>query len=108
MVSLKEADYMTMALSPRLKDAIRKMLDDIEGNGSFLNAYKCAAQIQMALPDENVDLEDIVAAMLAGRGGIQVIEFDPPALIIDFILPLPDEEKPEPREPTVCFDLVTS
>jgi len=44
------------------------------------------------LPDENVDLEGIVAAMLAGRGAIPVIEFDPPALIIDIIVPLPDAE----------------
>ena len=82
---------MTMALSPRLKDAIRKMLDDTEANDRFLDAYKCAAQIQLALPDENADLEDIVAAMLAGRGNIQVIEFHPPALIIDFMMLLSDE-----------------
>jgi hypothetical protein len=52
-------------------------------------AYKYAAQIQLALPDEDADLEDIVAAMLAGRGNIQVIEFDPPALIV----PSPDKDE---------------
>jgi hypothetical protein len=83
---------MTIALSARLKAAIRKVLDDIEVKGGFLDAYKSARQIQLALPDENVDLEDIVAAMLAGRGAIPVIEFDPPALIIDIIVPLPDAE----------------
>jgi hypothetical protein len=83
---------MTMALSPRLKDATRKMLDDIEANGSFLDAYKSAAEIQLAFPDETASLEDIVAALLAGRGSIQVIEFDPPALIIDIIVPLSDED----------------
>ena len=85
---------MTIALSDRLSAAIRKVLDDIEVNGGVLDVYKSAAQIQLALPDENVDLEDIVAAMLAGRGGIQVIEFDPPALIIDIIVPLPDKDGP--------------
>jgi len=83
---------MTMALSPRLQDATRKMLDHIEANGSFLDAYKSAAEIQLAFPDETASLEDIVAALLAGRGSIQVIEFDPPALIIDIIVPLPDED----------------
>lgn len=83
---------MTIALSDRLKAAIRKVLDEIEANGGFLDAYKHAAQIQLALPDENADLEDIVAAMLAGRGNIQVIEFDPPALIVDIIVPLPDKD----------------
>ena len=83
---------MTIALSDRLKDAIRRVLNDIEANGSFLDAYSAAIQIQLDLPDENVALEDIVAAMLAGRGSIQVIELDPPALIIDFIWPVPDED----------------
>lgn len=81
---------MTIALSDCVRAAMRKVLDDIEFNGGFLDVYESAAQIQMALPDENVALEDIVAAMLAGRGGIQAIEFDPPALIIDIIVPLPD------------------
>jgi hypothetical protein len=80
---------MTIALSDRLIIAIRKVLDDIEVNGSVLDVYKSAAQIQLALPDEMVDLEDIVAAMLAGRGNIQVIEFDPPALIV----PSPDKDE---------------
>ncbi|QIG50102.1 hypothetical protein G5V57_21690 [Nordella sp. HKS 07] len=80
---------MTIALSDCVRAAVRKVLDDIEVNGGFLDVYESAAQIQMALPDENVALEHIVAAMLAGRGGIQVIEFDPPALIIDIIVPLP-------------------
>ena len=83
---------MTIALSDRLKAAIRKVLDDTEANGGFLDAYKSAEQIQLALPDENVALEDIVEAMLAGRGGIQVIELNPPALILDIIMPLPDED----------------
>jgi hypothetical protein len=69
---------MTIALSDRLKAAIRKVLDDIEGDGGFLDAYKSARQIQLALPDENGDLEDVVATMLAGRGAI--------------IVPLPDME----------------
>jgi hypothetical protein len=43
---------MTIALSDRLKAAIRKVLDDIEEDGGFLDAYKSARQIQLALPDE--------------------------------------------------------
>jgi len=82
---------MTIALSDRLKGAIRKVLADIEADGGFLNAYKSAAQIQQALPDEDVDLEDIVEAMLAGRGAIRVVEFDPPALILEIVMPLSDE-----------------
>jgi hypothetical protein len=82
---------MIIAMSDHLRAAIRKVLDDIEVYGGFLDAYKAAAQIQLALPNENADLEDIVAAMMDGRGSIQVIEFDPPALIIDIVVPLPDE-----------------
>ena len=81
---------MTIAPSGRLSAAIRKVLDDIEVDGSILDVYKSAAQIQLAVPDETADLEDIVAVLLAGRGGIQAIKFDPPALIIDIIVPLPD------------------
>lgn len=83
---------MTIALSSRLKAAIRKVLNDIEMEGAFLDVYKAAAQVQTMVPDEPVDLEDIVAAMLAGRGSLQVIEFDPPALIIDITVPAFDED----------------
>lgn len=88
---------MTAAPSDHLKAAIRKVLDDTEMSGAFLDAYKAAAEVQIMLPDEHVDLEDIVTAMLAGRGGLQVVEFDPPALIIDITVAVPDEDDEAPE-----------
>lgn len=70
---------MNIYLSPTLKDAIREVLERTERDNGILDAYAAAARIQSELPNENVALEDIISALLRGRGAIQAIEFSPPA-----------------------------
>jgi hypothetical protein len=83
---------MKIVLSNTLKNAIRKKLDDVERNNSILDAYKAAQDIQKAHPEENVALEDIMSAMMAGRGSIQAIEFSPLNMVIEVIYPLSEED----------------
>jgi hypothetical protein len=64
--------------SPTLKDAIREVLERTERDNGILDAYAAATRIQGELPQENVALEDIISALLLGRGAIQAIEFSPP------------------------------
>lgn len=83
---------MKIILSDTLKDAIRKTLDDVEKNHAILDAYKAAQDIQKACPEDNVALEDIMAAMMAGRGSIQAIEFDPRHMVLEIVYPVGPED----------------
>lgn len=79
---------MKMNWSSTLKDAIRDVLDRAERDHGILDAYAAATRIQNELPQENVALEDIIAALLCERGAIRVIEFSPPAAsVLEVILP---------------------
>src|SRR5262245_48625266 len=81
---------MIMNWSPTLRNAIREVLERVERDNGILDAYAAAIRIQKELPDENVALEDIISALLRGRGGIQAIEFTPPAGgILEVIMPDP-------------------
>lgn len=60
-----------------LRDAIRAVLDDVKHSQGILDVYKAAQELQRAYPDENVGIEEIVALLMAGRGGIRAIEFNP-------------------------------
>lgn len=85
---------MNIHLSPTLKDAIRAVLERIEQEHGILDAYAAAARIQKELPDENVALEDIISALLWGRGAIQAIEFIPPAgSILEVVMPVLDRKR---------------
>ncbi|QIG47503.1 hypothetical protein G5V57_07040 [Nordella sp. HKS 07] len=66
-----------MNISTRLRDAIRTILDDVKNNHGILDVYKAAQTLQRDHPDEKVALEDIVAAIMAGRGCVRAIEFNP-------------------------------
>ena len=79
---------MKIMLSDTLRDAIRRTLDEVEKSQGILDAYRAAQDIQKAHPRENVALEDIMAAMMTGRGSIQAIEFDPRSLVIELVYPL--------------------
>lgn len=79
---------MNMHWSSTLKDAIREVLERTERENGILDAYAAAARIQIELPNENVALEDIISALLRGRGAIQAIEFNPPAGgILEIVMP---------------------
>lgn len=81
---------MKINLSPLLTTAVESELDRAEKENAILDVYGLADKIQAAHPSENVALEDIVAALLAGRGGISAIEFSPrSATILEIILPEP-------------------
>lgn len=68
---------MKIRLSPLLTKAVESELDRAEQENAILDVYWLADKIQAAHPGENVAVEDIVAALLAGRGGIGAIEFTP-------------------------------
>ena len=81
---------MSTHWSPGLKDAIRKLLERVEQENGILDAYAAANKIQNDLPEENVALEDIISALLRGRGTIQAIEFAPPAdRFLEVVMPAP-------------------
>jgi hypothetical protein len=83
---------MKIAISNNLRDAIRTVLEDVERNEGILDAYKAAEDIQEAYPEENVALEDIIAALMTGRGSIQAIEFSPRNTLIEIVYRVADEE----------------
>jgi hypothetical protein len=85
-------------LSPTLKDAIRDVLERTEREHGILDAYAAATRIQKALPEENVALEDIISALLRGRGAIQAIEFVPPAGILEVVMPGLDHKRDRPSD----------
>jgi hypothetical protein len=79
---------MNVHWSPTLKDAIRDVLERTERENGILDAYAAAIRIQRELPQENVALEDIISALLLGRGAIQAIEFSPPVGgILEVVMP---------------------
>jgi hypothetical protein len=81
---------MKFHLSPPLAKAVESALDRAEKDNAILDVYGLAGKIQAAHPDENVALEDIVNALLVGRGGIGAIEFAPrPPTILEIVLPGP-------------------
>jgi hypothetical protein len=86
---------MQIAISNNLRDTIRTVLEDVERNEGILDAYKAAEDIQTAYPEENVALEDIIAALMTGRGSIQAIEFNPRNTVIEIVYPVDDEEESE-------------
>lgn len=94
---------MNMHWSPTLKDAIRNVLEHTEQEGGILDAYAAAAKIQRELPEENVALEDIISALLRGRGSIKAIEFSPPSAgILEIVMPgLDDQRTPSANEDAV-------
>lgn len=68
---------MTLKLSSNIREAIHKILDDVENHHGILNAYKAANRIRKKHPEEDVTLDDIVKAIITGGGGVRAIEFDP-------------------------------
>ncbi|WP_162918609.1 hypothetical protein [Taklimakanibacter deserti] len=79
---------MNIHLSSTLKDAIRDVLERTERDKGILDVYAAATKIQEQLPEENVALEDIISALLLGRGAIQAIEFTPRAAgILEVVMP---------------------
>lgn len=66
-----------MNISSRLRDAIRRILDDVERNHGILDVYGAADALRRAYPDEHVALEDLLAAMMSAGAGIRAIEFNP-------------------------------
>lgn len=80
--------------SPTLKDAIRDVLERTEQETGILDAYAAAADIQKEHPQENVALEDIISALLRGRGSIQAIEFIPPSRsVLEIVMPGANDER---------------
>lgn len=66
---------MKIHLSPTLKQAIARELTMAADTNAILDVYGTATKVQAAHPEENVAWEDIVQALLAGRGNLQAIEF---------------------------------
>jgi hypothetical protein len=80
--------------SSTLKDAIREILEQTEKENGILDAYAAGTRIQRNLPNENVALEDIISALLRGRGAIQAIEFTPPAGgVLEVVMPGPADKR---------------
>lgn len=94
---------MIINMSATLKDAIRDVLDRTERDNGILDAYGAAAKIQKELPSENVALEDIIAALMHGRGAIQAIEFTPPVrgIIVEIVMPGGETERNLARDDNV-------
>ncbi len=65
-----------MNISTKLRDAIRIILDDVENTHGILDVYKAAHTLQRTYPDETAAVEEIIALLMAGRGGIRAIEFN--------------------------------
>ncbi len=70
---------MTMKLSPGMRDAIQRLLDDVENHHGILDIYQAAHSIQSAHPNDTFTIDDIVHLLMTGRGGIRAVEFDPQA-----------------------------
>jgi hypothetical protein len=74
---------MKLKRCPTLVATVRQILENVEQNDGILDAYAAAEAVQRAHPNENVALEDIMEALLTGRGDIRAIEFTPRRMTID-------------------------
>lgn len=82
---------MKITLTPCLKKAVAIELTRAEQENAILDVYGIATKIQAEHPHENVAWEDIVQALLSGRGDIRAIEFAERAPeIVEIILPAPE------------------
>jgi hypothetical protein len=68
-------------LSQCLRDVIVKARNDAARSTSILDAYKVAEEVQLALPEENVALEDIISALVIHGGCFEAIEFNPRTML---------------------------
>lgn len=85
---------MKITLSERMRDTIRAIEREAREAGSILDVYKAAQDVQKALPDENVALEDIVTALLRDtRAGFEAFEFDMRGMILEVVTCVPDGRK---------------
>lgn len=81
---------MKINLTARLKQAITAELERVARDHAILDVYGVATRLQAEHPYENVAWEDIVQALLAGRGNIGAVEFAERAPeIVEIILPGP-------------------
>ena len=84
MVTLtNEVTAMKLKRCPTLVATIRQILESVEQADGILDAYAAAEAVQRSHPEENIALEDIIEALLTGRGDVRAIEFTPRRMTID-------------------------
>ena len=80
-----------ITLSQQLRDAIAKARDDAARSGTILDAYKVAKKVQLTLPDENVAVEDIIAALVTSQNGrFGAVEFNPGSMHLEIVISSPE------------------
>jgi hypothetical protein len=66
--------------------ALRKLVQEAEGNNDVLDAYGAAERIKRAFPNERLSTGELVAVML--NFSLRAMELSPPGgLIIEIVLP---------------------
>ncbi len=84
---------MKISLTPALRKAVAFELTKAQQENAILDVYGTATKIQAEYPNENVAWEDIVQALLSGRGDIRAIEFaERGPEIVEIILPGSSED----------------
>jgi hypothetical protein len=72
-------------MSQAMIAAIRSLVESAEMEGQILDAYAAAEQIKQKFPAEDSSLGEVVALMLTA--GLPAVEFSPPGLLIEIVLP---------------------
>jgi hypothetical protein len=80
-------------LPDEIQAAIHNALHHAQQDGNLFDVYEAAFEISEAFPDAQVSIENLVDSMVAHLGGIQAAEISPPALVIEIIVALDDEDE---------------
>ena len=77
----------------QVRSAIRTAIHNAEKADAVFDVYQAGMEICGAFPDAHLLIEDIVDSMVDHLSGIQAVEFSPPGLIIEFLIPVDDDHE---------------
>jgi hypothetical protein len=72
-------------MSPEMIALVRSLVESAQREGQILDAYAAAEQIKQKFPEEDSSVGEMVALMLTA--GLPAVEFSPPGLMIEIVLP---------------------
>jgi hypothetical protein len=90
---------MMITLSERLRDAIAKARNNAARSGNILDVYKVANEVRREVPQENVALEDIIAALVMTHSSrFGAVEFDPGRMRLELVISVPEGDGESNRD----------
>ena len=102
---------MTNFPSP-IQSAITNALHQAQQDGGVFDAYSAAIKICETFLDGPVSIDSVIDAMIAKLGCIQAVEISPPAMMIDVVFSVDDDDDEiicdEMRSGSTIQDLVAA